>query len=118
MKTKYVNTYEQFIKLTGLLDDEQLTDLKLKPLIGLDSMWYDDDGGIDANYETLNALSKFVDSNKKYHIISRTEGDNNEDCYSNEVRYVNRMKYYLGNKSKESIEYVDLDTIENEENDE
>ena len=111
----YIEDFDEFVRLTGLLDEEQIDALKLKPLIGLEQMWYDEDGGIDANSNTLNALVKFINTNPDYHIISRTEGDHNSDCYSNQIRYVNRMKYYIGKGSTKEMEFVDLDTIEIEE---
>lgn len=110
-KSVYVETMEEFEKFTGLLSGEQILDKGLNVKLGLDSDEIDDDGGIDANHINLKLLAEFVDNNSEFHIISRTEGENNADCYSNEIRYVNRMKYYLGDGSKEEMEFVDPDSI-------
>jgi hypothetical protein len=112
----YTEDLSEFESFSGMLNEATLEKLKLKKLIGLSKDYYDnDDGGIEANSESLKALLDFVEKNPAYHIVSMTEGDEGEACYSNQVRIVNRMKYYVANGSKADMECVDADTIRDED---
>ena len=96
--------FEEFQLLTGWLDGDKVRAL-LEPY-GLENDWdVEDDGGIETGW--LPELFAFVQANPDYHIITYVEEDLNVAVYDNSVRYVNRLKYYLGNGSKDDIVFVD-----------
>ena len=96
--------FEEFQILTGWLDGDAVRKL-LEPY-GIENDWdVEEDGGIETGW--LPELNAFVQANPDYHIITYCEEDLNVAVYDNSVRYVNRLKYYLGNGSKDDIVYVD-----------
>ena len=95
-----IDDLSEFEKVTGLLSLEALEAIapKLVRSIGVD-----DDGGFETPY--LPRLLKFVTANPTYHIISEVEDDTgNGVVYSNEIRYCNRLKYYIGNGIKTPVD--------------
>lgn len=109
-----ITDIDEWFEAVGVVNEEAL----LKLDIGLEHMWFEEDGAIEANSKTLKALIKFVDNNPEYHIATLTEGDENVYCFANDIHYVNRIKYYLCNGSTDSELYFEEDLSDEFEYDE
>ena len=99
----FFDEYFEFAKFVGLLTPIQTAALKLG-----------DDGGGGFQPYQLPVLKKFIEENPEYHIVTETS-----DCdefesgcgwtYDNHVRYVNRLRYFLANGSKEDSQLAEED---------
>lgn len=95
----------EFVNVTGLLDAENLMRLFPKFIRSID---VEEDGAFEAHGSNLTKLLKLVSDNPTYHIISEVEDDDGTGVvYSNEIRYVNRLKYYIGKGSKKELDYCE-----------
>lgn len=95
-----VDDLSKFEKMTGLLSLEALKAIAPKLVRSID---VDEDGGFETPH--LPKLLKFVAANPTYHIISEVEDDYGTGVvYSNTIRYVNRLKYYIGNGIKTPLD--------------
>lgn len=109
-QVKEIKTIEEFKTLTGWQDGDAIR--KLLVPYGLENNWdIEDDGGIETGW--LPELSLFVKDNPSYKILTQTEDYDNNPVYSNEVHYVNRIKYYLGlNGVAEVLDFTDMEYAE------
>jgi len=110
---KFFDDWEKFKKFTGLIDNyDRLVALGIEP---------DDDRGSYQPCE-LQKLKEFVAKNPRYHIITQTSDSDdveteleNEgrsvivDTMSNEIRFVNRMSYFIGTGSEEPAELIEIE---------
>lgn len=99
-----MNTYEDFTSKVGLIEDEDTLE-KIGAPEG-----YEDNGMYQANYETANALFKFVKDFPQYHVVSSVEVDNADiyDVMVNRFAIVNRLGYWLADGSTDdTLEYVE-----------
>ena len=115
-QVKEIKTIEEFQTLTGWQDGDAIR--KLLVPYGLENNWdIEDDGGIETGW--LPELSLFVKDNPSYKILTQTEDEDNNPVYSNEVHYVNRIKYYLGlNGVAEVLDFTDMEFAEMKEEEE
>ncbi len=99
----YFRDFDNFLKFTGMLIEGTYWDkIGIRP---------DNENGT-FDIRRLNELIDFCKKHPKYHILTETtDGDDfsNETTMppvtiTNEIRFINRLEFYLGNGSKDPAE--------------
>jgi hypothetical protein len=99
MRVRYFTDFDNFLKFTGMLIEETDWDK-----VGI----HPDDENGTFDIHRLNELMDFCKKHPKYHILTETtDGDDFSDentvppvTITNEIRFVNRLNFYLGKGSK------------------
>ena len=103
IKVRYFTDFGKFLKFTGMLIEGTDWDtMGIHP---------DNENGT-FDIHRLQELKDFCANNPKYHILTETtDGDDFSDentmppvTITNEIRFVNRLNFYLGNGSKNPAE--------------
>ncbi len=102
-KVRYFENFDAFVKYTGMLIEGTNWDR-----VGIQP---DNENGT-FDLSRLNELKDFCAKNPKYHVLTETtDGDDfsNETTMppvtiTNEIRFVNRLEFYLGNGSTSPAE--------------
>ncbi len=102
----------RFAEFVGILDGERVRTLGLEP---------DDICGGFEIYR-LNELTKFVSENPAYHIVTETSDsddfESGRGCsMDNEVRFVNRLRFFLADGSSADAHLFEEDEPDDTESD-
>ncbi len=99
VKVRYFTDFDNFLKYTGMMIEETDWDT-----VGI----HPDNENGTFDIHRLQELKDFCAKNPKYHILTETtDGDDFSDentvppvTITNEIRFVNRLNFYLGTGSK------------------
>ena len=99
MKPRYFEDFDTFVRFTGMLIEGTYWDA-----VGI----HPDNENGTFELSRLPELLNFCSMNPGYHILTETtDGDDFSDentvapvTITNEIRFVNRLEFYLGNGSK------------------
>lgn len=102
--------YFRFAEFVGLLDGDRVRTLGLRP---------DDTGCGRFELDRLEELTKFVRENPAYHIVTETSDsddfDSGRGCsMDNEIRFVNRLGYFLADGSTADAHLFEIDEADDE----
>ena len=98
-RVRYFEDFDTFVRFTGMLIEETDWDR-----VGI----YPDNENGTFDIHRLQELKDFCAKNPKYHILTETtDGDDFSDentvppvTITNEIRFINRLNFYLGTGSK------------------
>ncbi len=90
-----MSDFDTFARAVGLVEDSE----RLEAL-GFPRRDFDDNGRFAT--DRLPKLLAFCEQHPEYHIVTQCD-----ECYSNQVRFVNRLCYFLADGSKDLDLYID-----------